>query len=95
MILVQVVYAAGPETVQQALVEVQLPADSTVKEAIQASGLLQQFPDIDLAVVAVGIFSRRVKLNDILHDADRVEIYRPLQIDPKEARKARYKRNRT
>ncbi len=60
-----------------------------VREAIEQSGLLQQFPEIDLDINKVGIFGKVVKLDHVLNDADRVEIYRPLIADPKQARKRR------
>mgnify|MGYP001825646348 CR=1 FL=1 len=58
-------------------------------QAIRASGMLEQFPDIDLAVNKVGVFGKLGKLSDTLLDGDRVEIYRPLIADPKEVRKQR------
>ncbi|MBK1723579.1 RnfH family protein [Thiocystis violacea] len=60
-----------------------------VQEAIEQSGVLQQFPEIDLAVNKVGLFGKLVKLDQALQDGDRIEIYRPLIADPKEARKRR------
>ena len=60
-----------------------------VEEAIQASNVLEQFPEIDLKATKVGIWSRVVKLRDTLTDGDRIEIYRPLIADPKEIRKRR------
>ena len=59
------------------------------KEAIRASGLLELRTDIDLTKNKVGIYSRPAKLSDIVHDGDRVEIYRPLIADPKELRRQR------
>ena len=58
-------------------------------EAITASGLLKQFPDIDLRRAKVGIFSKLSRLDTVLNDGDRVEIYRPLEVDPKQARRRR------
>ena len=86
MIRVELVYAR-PE--RQLTVSLQLAAGSSVKQAIAASGLLVQCPEIDLAHNRVGIFSRLCSLEDSLHDGDRIEIYRPLLIDPKEARRLR------
>ncbi|MCG6896875.1 MAG: RnfH family protein [Thiocapsa sp.] len=60
-----------------------------VREAIERSGILSQCPEIDLAVNQVGIFGKLAKLDQVLADGDRVEIYRPLIADPKEARKRR------
>ena len=86
LIRVDVVYALPN---QQALVKLHLPAQSTALAAIQASGLLQQYPEIDLAKNKIGVFAKLVKPDAILRDRDRVEIYRPLIADPKEVRKKR------
>lgn len=64
-----------------------LPAGSTVRDAVAASGLGERHPGIDLA--AVGVFGRRVAPDARLADGDRVEVYRPLLNDPKEARRRR------
>lgn len=60
-----------------------------VIDAIEQSGILAEFAEIDLARNPVGIFGRRCSLERPLHPGDRVEIYRPLAIDPKEARRRR------
>ena len=83
---VEVIYAL-PD--QQPLLQVQLAEGATVKDAIDASGLLTLFPGIDLASNKVGIFSKQVKLDEKVRDKDRVEIYRPLIADPKEVRRKR------
>jgi len=83
---VEVVYALPG---QQALLPVQLAEGATVGDAIRQSGVLEAFPDIDLARNKVGIFSKLVKLDEPLRDRDRVEIYRPLIADPKEVRRKR------
>lgn len=74
---------------QQAIVEIAIKPGATVEEVIQASGILQQFPDIDLSSTKAGIWSRVVKMRDTVKDGDRIEIYRPLIADPKEIRKRR------
>ncbi len=61
----------------------------TVREAIGRSGILEQFPEIDLAVSKVGVFGKATTLEAEVAVGDRVEIYRPLIADPKEARKRR------
>jgi len=71
------------------LVQLKLPAGSTVQQAIEASGLRQKHPEIDLAKNKVGVFGKLSKLDAPLRDRDRVEIYRPLIADPKEVRKKR------
>lgn len=83
---VEVVYAS-PE--RQRLVSVSVPAGARVAEAIAASGVLQEFPEIDLTSNRVGIFGQLTRLDEVLRDGDRVEIYRPLIADPKEARRMR------
>ena len=85
-ISVEVAYAL-PD--QQTIVALTVAADATLQEVIQASGLLDQFPDIDLKKNKVGVFGKLGKLTDTLHAGDRVEIYRPLIADPKEVRKQR------
>lgn len=82
----QVAYALPDE---QVVIEIELPAGATVGDAIRASGILGRFPQIDLAHVAVGIFGERAALADVVTEGDRVEIYRPLLADPKEARRRR------
>lgn len=83
---VEVVYAL-PE--RQTLLALQLPAGATVREAIERSGVLQLHPEIDLSRAAVGIHGRRSPLDARLREHDRVEIYRPLTADPKDARRRR------
>lgn len=85
-IVVEVVYALPQK---QYLQRVTLEEGSTIEQAIQASGLLALRDDIDLSKNKVGIYSRPAKLQDIVHDGDRVEIYRPLIVDPKELRRQR------
>lgn len=85
-ITVEVAYAL-PE--KQYLQGVRLDEGATVEEAIRASGLLELRSDIDLSKNKVGIYSRPVKLADVVSDGDRVEIYRPLIADPKELRRQR------
>jgi uncharacterized protein len=83
---VQVVYAM-PDW--QDLVSVTLPAGATVQHAIEISGLLPRYPEIDPANGRFGVFSRISKLDTVLRDHDRVEIYRPLIANPKEVRRQR------
>lgn len=85
-ILVEVAYASHE---RQKMIVVKLPAGSTAEEAISKSGILAEFPEIDLAVNKVGIFSKACKLDTVLRDKDRIEIYRPLIADPKEVRRQR------
>jgi putative ubiquitin-RnfH superfamily antitoxin RatB of RatAB toxin-antitoxin module len=78
---------ARPE--RQLILVAEIDAGATLEQAIRASGILEQFPDIDLAINKVGVFGKLGKLSDTLLDGDRVEIYRPLIADPKEVRKQR------
>jgi len=89
-IRIEVVYAL-PE--KQYLRPVSLAEGSTVEQAIVASGLLELRKDIQLTENKVGIYSRPVKLTDVVEDGDRVEIYRPLLADPKELRRQRAERS--
>jgi len=67
----------------------EMPQGSNIAQAINRSGLLKQFPEIDLAVNKVGVFSKIQPLDTVLSAGDRIEIYRPLLADPKEARRRR------
>jgi len=83
---IEVAYAKPRE---QVIVAVEVGADTTVETAIHQSGLLSRFPEIDLGINKVGIFSKPCGLDQRLREGDRVEIYRPLLADPKEARRSR------
>lgn len=85
-ISVQVVYAT-PE--KQVLKKIAVPERATVEMAIISSGLLEEFPEIDLLKNDVGVFSERRRLSDVVCAGDRVEIYRLLVADPKEVRRHR------
>ncbi|MCG3203330.1 MAG: Protein RnfH [Gammaproteobacteria bacterium] len=85
-VAVQVVYATPAEQVR---IPLQVGSGSSVREAIEISGLLDRFPDIDLAADRVGIYGRLCALEDVVREGDRIEVYRPLRVDPKEARRLR------
>jgi putative ubiquitin-RnfH superfamily antitoxin RatB of RatAB toxin-antitoxin module len=74
---------------EQALLTVESAEPLTAKQAIEVSGILERFPEIDLKTNKIGIFGKVAKLDTLLTEGDRVEIYRPLIADPKEARKKR------
>jgi putative ubiquitin-RnfH superfamily antitoxin RatB of RatAB toxin-antitoxin module len=80
---------------RQALRELILAEGSTVADAVRASGLLEEFPEIDLSLNRVGIYGRLAPLDAPLRDRDRVEILRPLRFDPKELRRARAGKKRS
>ena len=88
---VSVVYAL-PD--RQVLRELELPDSATVAEAVARSGLLQQFPEIGSAPLACAIYGRAVVDSQVLRAGDRVEILRPLQVDPKESRRRAAARGR-
>lgn len=73
----------------QALLAVEGAKGMTVREAIERSGILKRFPEIDLDINKVGIFGKLATLEQALETGDRVEIYRPLIADPKAQRKKR------
>lgn len=73
----------------QFLRELRLDAGATVREAIAQSGLADEVPGIDLAAMPVGIYSKKTTLDTVLREHDRVEVYRPLIADPKNARRRR------
>ena len=85
-IRVEVAYVTSQ---QQTVIPLQASSGITVAQAIALSGIDQHHPEIDLATQAVGIFGERTTLERVLRDGDRVEIYRPLQADPKQARRRR------
>ncbi len=83
-IKVEVLYALAHE---QTLLVVEVPQGSTLDDAVLRSGILGKYPEIDLSINKVGIFGKLSKLDTVLREKDRVEIYRPLIADPKEVRK--------
>jgi uncharacterized protein len=88
MIEVEVVYCPGPGVVDS--VALSLAPGSTLGDALLASGLLPRH-GMSLESVSAGIWGRKQGLGTALRSRDRVEIYRPLQCDPKEARRLRYR----
>jgi putative ubiquitin-RnfH superfamily antitoxin RatB of RatAB toxin-antitoxin module len=69
--------------------EVKVAQGTTIGQAISASGLLAELPEIDLAVHPVGIYGKKKTLDTVLREHDRIEIYRPLVADPKDSRRRR------
>ncbi len=88
LISVEVAYAL-PQ--QQKVISLQVPPQTTLFEAILLSKIVNYFPEINLESISVGIFSKLEKSpkTRLVQEGDRIEIYRPLLVDPKEARKAR------
>lgn len=68
--------------IKQIWLKMDVPDGSTIEEAIQLSGILDQFPEIDLETQSVGVFGRISKLDKVLKNGERVEIYRPITADP-------------
>ena len=85
-IRVEVVY---PLPQKQEIFVVSLPGGATLRQAVEACGVLSKYPEIDLAKNKLGVFAKLSKPDAPLRDGDRVEIYRPLIADPKEVRKQR------
>jgi uncharacterized protein len=81
---VEVAYAQ-PE--RQLILKLEVPAGTTAIEAVRLSGIEEQFPDIDLAKNRLGVFGKLCKADRVLNAGDRVEIYRPLLVDPRTARR--------
>ncbi|WP_306603526.1 RnfH family protein [Azonexus sp.] len=86
LIAVEVCY---PLPDKQEQIRIQLPAGSSLQQALETSGLLTKYPEIDLKKNKFGIWNKLSKPDAVLRDFDRVEIYRPLIADPKEVRKQR------
>jgi len=85
-IAAQVVYATPDKVWRQ---NVQLAPNASVQDAINHSGILQALPELADTTLSVGIYGRLADLQEPLRDNDRVELYRPLQYDPKESRRRR------
>ncbi|MBS3954144.1 MAG: RnfH family protein [Methylomicrobium sp.] len=77
------------EADRQLWLRLEVPDGSTIEQAIQLSGVLKQYPDINLDNQKVGIFGKIVKLDTVVMDGDRVEIYRQITADPKLVKRRR------
>ncbi len=76
---------------QQVWLRLEVPEQSRVEEAIKHSGILERFPEIDLASQKVGIFGKMVKLDSLIQPGDRIEIYRPIIADLKTVKRRKLK----
>ena len=85
-IMVEVAYALPEE---QVIISIKVPTIYNVQQAIEKSGIQIKFPSIDLSKNKVGIFGKKTTLDHVLKNRDRIEIYRPLILDPKEMRRKR------
>lgn len=90
LISVSVCYSAAARQISQ--VDLQLPQNSSVTDALRASQLLNQVPDAEVDALVTGVWGRKVPPEHLLRDGDRVELYRPLKVDPKMARRERFTR---
>lgn len=91
MLRVQVLLPLAPHVLDQCTLA--LPAGATVADALRAAGLAQRHPAALIDTLALGIWGKPAQPNTPLRDGDRVELTRPLQVDPKEARRQRYRRD--
>ena len=87
---VTVVFSPAPRQIQEIKLQLALPC--TVLHALQQSRVLVNHPELDLNHLLVGVWGRKTSLNHLLRDQDRVELYRPLQVDPKVARRERFRK---
>jgi uncharacterized protein len=89
---IHVEVAYSPRAGSMACVTLHVPVGTTVQQALERSGLIETHPEV--SQLPVGIWGRVQPADTVLRDHDRVEVYRPLQVDPKEARRQRYKKQR-
>ncbi len=75
------------EADRQLWMRLEVPKDSTVEDAINLSGVLQQYPEIDLSTQKVGIFGKLTKLENPVQEGDRIEIYRQITADPRKVKR--------
>lgn len=92
LLRVEVAYSPVPGQVD--IVPLQVPPGTRLLDAVQASGLCERH-GLQANELRTGLWGRLHPADALLRDLDRVEIYRPLKVDPKEARRLRYKRART
>ena len=87
---IELVYSPGPRQVRQWTLA--LDPGTTVGQALGACSLFEEFPELEKTRLLAGIWGRRIRLDQVLADRDRIEIYRPLRVDPKTARRERFDR---
>lgn len=92
LIPVEVVYATPQE---QVLIPLKIPANTTLRQAIQLSAIFDRFPHLDSATVKIGVFSQIADGDKLAEAGDRIEIYRELLADPKTARRQRAAKAKT
>ncbi len=89
--VISVAVVSSPAAGQVQQIDLQLPLGASVRDALALSGLC---PQADEVALKVGVWGQLRRLDHILRDRDRVEVYRPLQIDPKDARRLRHRQQR-
>jgi putative ubiquitin-RnfH superfamily antitoxin RatB of RatAB toxin-antitoxin module len=87
---ITVVYSPAPRQVLECVLD--LPEGATLRQALQASGLLETRPELAQGTPDAGVWGRSAKPSQVLEDGDRVELYRPLRVDPKVARRERFQK---
>jgi uncharacterized protein len=85
---IQIEVAYG-NAVRQRVIGVQVPQGVSIRNAIERSRITEEFPELDLSRLSIGVFGVRCALEDMVRDGDRIEIYAPLIYDPKELRRRR------
>jgi uncharacterized protein len=89
LIEIEVAYA---DVADQAVCALKVPAGTTLRQAVEAAGLRERFPGLDPSACRLGVFGRLRDGDELVQVGDRVEVYRPLQADPKQARRERARR---
>lgn len=87
---ITLVYSPLPRQVREWSIELEVGA--TLGQALERCGLFEEFPDLEKNCMQLGVWGRKVQMGHVLQDRDRIEIYRPLQVDPKTARRERFSR---
>lgn len=87
---ISLVYSPAPRQVREWLLE--LAPGATVGQALAGCGVFEEFPDLQPAHLTLGVWGKKTVLSHLLHDNDRLEIYRGLRVDPKVARRERFNR---
>ena len=90
LVRVSVLYSPGPREVLEW--QLLMPEGATVLQALQSSGLPSAFPDLNMSELAVAVWGRQARPAQLLRDGDRVEVLRPLRVDPKLARRERFRK---
>ena len=89
-LLITLVYSPLPRQVREWSIELQ--AGATLEQALECCGLLEEFPNLEKNCLQLGVWGQKTHKNHVLQDRDRIEIYRPLRVDPKTARRERFNR---